>query len=144
MTDQHPFSADAALPILDHGRYQAGLDWEFRAGRVRDLVKVQLITGLGGGGFGGGDLPPGRVLKVTWRGRHGPGLVTLAAEVEKSVEEAVVIFADGSEQEARIVRAPDLPFDFVFAIVHALSDPVKLSAKTLDGAMHIEEIEMPV
>ena len=67
---------------------------------------------------------------------------TLAAEVAKSVEEAVVIREDGSEQRARVVRAPDLDFDFVFALVEGL-DPVAIRVRTLDGSTYNEEIETP-
>ena len=87
-------------------------------------------------------LPLGCVLRVKWRGWHGSGVRTLAAEVDKSVEEAVAILEDGSEQRARVVRAPGLDFDIVFVLVEG-SDPVAIRVKTLDGSTYSEEIEAP-
>ena len=87
-------------------------------------------------------LPPGCMLRVTWRGWHGSGVRTLTAEVGKSVEEAVVILEDGSEQKARVVRVPGLDFDFVFVLIEDL-DPVAVRVKTLDGSTYDEEIEVP-
>ena len=67
---------------------------------------------------------------------------TLAAEVDKSVEEAVAILEDGSEQRARVVRAPGLDFDFVFVLVDG-SDPVAIRVETVDGSTYSVEIEAP-
>ena len=133
---------EPTLPILDAGFSPAGVEWEFRAGRVGDLVKMQVFTAVGGGGCGGTGLPLGCVLRVKWRGWHGSGVRTLAAEVDKSVEEAVAILEDGSEQRARVVRAPGLDFDFVFVLVDGL-DPVAIRVKTLDGSTYSEAIEAP-
>jgi hypothetical protein len=133
---------EPALPILDNGFSPGGVEWEFRAGRVGALVKMQVFTAVGGGGCGGTGLPAGCVLRVTWRGWHGRGVRTLAAEVAKSVEEAVVSREDGSEQGARVVRAPGLDYDFVFVLVEG-SDPVAIRVKTRDGSTYSEAIEAP-
>ena len=102
---------------------------------------MQVFATGGGGGYGGTG-PSGCLLRVKWRGWHGAGVRTLVAEVAKSVEEAVVICEDRSEQGARVVRAPDLDFDFVFVLVEG-SDPVGIRVRTLDGSTHSEEIEEP-
>jgi hypothetical protein len=138
-----PFAwVEPTLPILDAGVSPTGVEWEFRAGRIGTLVKMQVFTAVGGGGHGGTGLPPGCVVRVTWRGWHGPRVRTLAAEVAKSVEEAVVILEDGSDQTARVVRAPDLDFDFVFVLIEG-SEPVGIRVRTLDGSTYSEHIEAP-
>ena len=126
---------------MDVGFTPAGVEWEFRAGHVGNFVRMQVFTALGGGAHGGTGLPSGCMLRVIWRGYHG-GLRTLVAEVSKAADEAVVVLEDGSDRAARIVRAPDLEFDYVFVAVDD-SDLIAVRVTNVDGSTCSENIQAP-